>query len=113
MPDISPLTIVALATAAPGRKKALRAAQEALVAETVAEPGCLRYELHQSLEDGRILVFVESWASEAAWRAHMQAPAIRRFQASGAGRLIQDFTLHRMALVADGGRSRGAGSSGL
>ena len=105
MPDGAPLTIVALATAAPGHEKALCAAQQALVAETVTEPGCLRYELHQSLDDGRLLVFVESWASEAAWRAHMQGPAIRRFQASGAGRLIQDFALYRMALIADGERS--------
>jgi quinol monooxygenase YgiN len=42
----TPLTIVAIATAAPGQEAALRAAQEQLVAETVKEPGCLRYELH-------------------------------------------------------------------
>jgi quinol monooxygenase YgiN len=106
MPTSSPLTIIAIATAAPGQEKALRAAQEKLVAETVKEPGCLRYELHQSLENGRILIFVESWASEQAWMAHMQGSAIRRFRASGAGDLIEDFTLHRMTLVADGGLPR-------
>ena len=98
----SPISIVAIATAVPGREQALRAAQETLVAETVKEPGCLRYELHQSLDGGRTLVFVERWASEAAWRTHMQGAAIRRFQASGAGRLIQNFSLLRLALVADG-----------
>jgi hypothetical protein len=41
----SPLTIVAITTAVAGKEKALRAAQEKLVAETVKEPGCLRYEL--------------------------------------------------------------------
>ena len=102
MPKASPLTIVAIATATPGTGQALRAAQLALVAETVKEPGSLRYELHQSLDDGRTLVFVERWASEEAWRAHMQGAAIRRFQASGAGRMIDDFSLFRMALVADG-----------
>src|SRR5215470_17873539 len=74
------LTLVAIATALPGREKMLRAAQEKLVAETVREPGCLRYELHQSLEDGQVLVFVETWASETQWRAHMQGEAIKRFQ---------------------------------
>jgi quinol monooxygenase YgiN len=63
--------------------------------------GCLRYELHQSLEDGRVLVFIESWESEAHWRAHMQGVAIRRFHASGAGNLIGDFSLMRMNLVAE------------
>jgi quinol monooxygenase YgiN len=99
----APLTIVAIVTAAPGREAALRAAQEELVAETVKEPGCLRYELHQSREDSRILVFVETWASEQQWRAHMQGAAVARFHASGASRLIVDFSLLQMSLVTDGG----------
>jgi quinol monooxygenase YgiN len=98
----SPLTIVAITTAAPGKEDDLRAAQERLVQETVKEPGCLRYELHQSLEDKRVLVFVESWESDEQWRAHMQGTAIKRFHASGASNLIQDFSLFRMNLVADG-----------
>jgi quinol monooxygenase YgiN len=102
MSTSSPLTLVAIATALPGQETALRAAQEKLVAETVKEAGCLRYELHQSLEDGRVLVFLETWASEAQWQAHMQGTAIKRFHASGAGNLIQDFSLIRMNLVSDG-----------
>ena len=98
----TPLTIVAIATAASGQEAALRAAQEQLVAETVKEPGCLRYELHQSREDSRVLVFVETWASEAQWRAHMEGAATKRFQASAASRLIVDFSLFQMSLVADG-----------
>jgi quinol monooxygenase YgiN len=100
----SPLTLVAIATAVSGQENALRAAQEKLVAETSNEPGCLRYELHQSLEDRRVLVFIESWESEEKWRAHMQGPAIKRFHASGAANLIQDFSLIRMNLVAGGGQ---------
>ena len=102
MSSSPPLTLVAVATALPGQEKALRAAQEKLVAETVKEPGCLRYELHQSQEDGRVLVFIETWAGEAQWRAHMQGAAIKHFHASGAGNLIQDFSLIRMNLVTDG-----------
>jgi quinol monooxygenase YgiN len=107
-----PLTIVAIATALPGKEKTLRAAQEKLVAETVKEPGCIRYELHRSLEDERVLVFVESWAREADWRAHMEGAAIKRFHASGAGDLIQDFSLIRMNLLADG-KSEADNHSGL
>ena len=102
MSTSTPLTLVAIATALPGQEKKLRAAQERLVAETVKESGCLRYELHQSVEDGHVLVFVETWASEADWRAHMQGGAIQRFHASGAGNLFQDFSLIRMNLVTDG-----------
>ena len=98
----SPLSIVAIATAVPGQEATLRSAQEQLVAETIKEPGCLRYELHQSREDSRVLVFVETWASEAQWRAHMDGAAIKRFHASAASKLIVDFSLLRMSLVADG-----------
>lgn len=100
--NTSPLTIVAIATAAPGQEATLCAAQARLVAETVSEPGCLRYELHQSREDSRVLIFVESWASEAQWRAHMEGAAIKRFHASGASKLIVDFSLFQMSLVTDG-----------
>ena len=55
----SPLTIVAIAVAAPGKEDALRAAQQQLVADTLKEPGCLRYELNQSLDDSGVLVFTE------------------------------------------------------
>ena len=96
-----PLTIVAFATAAPGQEKKLKAAQKKLVAETAKEAGCLRYELHQSVEDAHVLVFMESWKSEEHWRDHMQGAAIKRFHASGAGNLIKDFFLVRMNSVTE------------
>jgi quinol monooxygenase YgiN len=98
----SSLTIVAISTAVPGKEGALRAAQERLVAETVKEPGCLRYELSQSLDDERVLIFTEKWASEREWRAHMDGAAMKRFHDSGASRLIEKFSLFRLATVADG-----------
>jgi quinol monooxygenase YgiN len=96
----SPLTIIAITTAKPGKEAALGAAQEKLVAETLLEDGCLRYELHQSLDDGRVRIFVETWASEGQWRAHMEGAAMQRFQASGVADSFADFSLHRMTRVA-------------
>ena len=96
----SPLTIIAITTAKPGREAALGAAQEKLVGETLLEHGCLRYELHQSLDDGRVRIFVETWESEAQWRAHMEGAAMQRFQASGVGDYFADFALHRLLKVA-------------
>jgi len=96
----SPLTVIAITTAKLGKEAALGAVQEQLVAETLAEDGCLRYELHQSLDDGRVRIFVETWASEAQWLAHMQGVAMQRFQASGVGDYFADFSLHRLIKVA-------------
>ncbi|EPE96332.1 putative quinol monooxygenase [Rhizobium grahamii] len=94
------MTIIAITTAKPGKEATLGTAQEKLVAETLAEDGCLRYELHQSLDDGRVRIFVETWASEDQWRAHMHGAAMQRFQASGVGDYFADFSLHRLTKVA-------------
>lgn len=97
--SFAPLTIIAITTAKSGKEAALGAAQEKLVAETLAENGCLRYELHQSLDDGRVRIFVETWESEAQWHTHMQGAAMQRFQASGVGEYFADFALHRLTKV--------------
>ena len=97
--SFAPLTIIAITTAKSGKEAALGAAQEKLVAETLAENGCLRYELHQSLDDGRVRIFVETWESEAEWHTHMQGAAMQRFQASGVGEYFADFALHRLTKV--------------
>ena len=96
---ITPLSIFVITTALPGQEKALRAAQEKLVAETLPETGCLRYELHQSIDDGRVLIFIESWASEELWKAHLDGAAISRFKTHGAG-LIKESTLFRLNHIA-------------
>lgn len=96
----SALTIIAITTAKPGMEAALGAAQERLVAETLLEDGCLRYELNQSLDDGRVRIFVETWENEAKWQAHMEGAAMQRFQASGVGEYFADFVLHRLTRVA-------------
>lgn len=96
----APLTVIAIITAKEGQEAALRALQEKLVVETRAEDGCLRYELNQSLDDGRILIFVEIWETEEKWRAHIDGGALANFAAAGGRELIADRVIHRMASVA-------------
>ena len=93
------ITIIAITTAKPGKEAALRAAQKELVAETLLEDGCLRYELHESLDDDRVRIFVETWESEPQWRAHMEGEAMKRFQAKGVGAFFADFALHRLTKI--------------
>jgi quinol monooxygenase YgiN len=94
-----PLTIIAISTAKAGHEQTVRAAQQQLVVETLKEQGCLRYELHESLDDPRVRILVESWASEADWQNHMQGEAIKQYRASGARELLQESTLHRMEMI--------------
>lgn len=54
----------------------IREALVALIEPTRAEPGCLRYELLQSLDDPAEFTFVETFESDAAFALHAAAPYI-------------------------------------
>jgi quinol monooxygenase YgiN len=56
--------------AAPGKRDVLRAELLALVTPTRKELGCIRYDLHQSIEEPDDFTFYEVWASRAALAAH-------------------------------------------
>ena len=96
----SKLVVIAEIVAIDGHQFDLRAAQEKLVADTRKETGCELYELNQSLDDSRILIFVERWTTEEDWKAHMDGEAVANFRASGAPRWIASQKLHRMTCVA-------------
>lgn len=41
-----------------------------LVEKTVLEPGCVKYELFQDINDPRVLTMIEEWESMGALDAH-------------------------------------------
>jgi len=70
-----------------------------LIEPTRSEAGCIRYELHHDLNDGRHFMFVESWASRELWQAHMRACHIAAYAAAVDGS-IEQFVLYEMENVA-------------
>jgi quinol monooxygenase YgiN len=44
-----------------------------LVAETVKEAGCKRYELTKNIRDDNHLLILETWESQAHLNAHLQS----------------------------------------
>ena len=56
--------------AAPGKGPELQQALTAIVAPTLAEPGCLRYDLHQDLADPESFTFYEVWESPGHLSSH-------------------------------------------
>lgn len=59
------LNIIATITVKPEFQEAFK-----LVTGSRAEPGCLRYELNQSIEDPNIYIVVERWQSQQAIDLH-------------------------------------------
>lgn len=53
------------------------------IGETRKEPGCISYDLHQSLTDPATLVFVERWKDKASLDAHFQTPHLQAWREAG------------------------------
>lgn len=95
----SPLVVVALVQAKPGHETALVKAQAELVAIARVQPGCLSYELHESISEPGKVVFFERWRDRVFWERHMQSPHMDAFRAN-AGHLIGAFELLHLHQVA-------------
>ena len=70
----TPLTVVALLHAQPGKEDVLRQALLALVDPTRTEDGCIQYDLHQENQEPGHFVFVERWTSKEALDRHLASP---------------------------------------
>lgn len=94
------LTVVATMTAAPGKRDELAQALQELVPLTVAEDGCVNYDLHQGVENPDEFAFYENWTSAEKLDAHLAAPHLATF-AARLGELLDDggLTIRRMRRV--------------
>ena len=68
------VAIVATLVAKEGKRQALLDALYPLMQAVPREPGCIRYELNQSLECENTFVFVERYANQQAVDEHVADP---------------------------------------
>lgn len=64
-----------------------------LVHHTRQEPGCLRYELHQCVEQPDLLFFVERFKDKAAFEAHGHMPYVLSFRKEIVPLLVEQVTI--------------------
>lgn len=81
----SPVIVIAQLEAKPEFAARCREALTPLIAATQQEAGCLRYRLHQSLDNPHGWMLHEEWASEDALIAHQQEPHFIAFVATTEG----------------------------
>jgi len=75
------LTVVATIRAAKGKGDALAALlTEQAAAVRAAEPGCLVYRVHRSTSDPELFMFYETYADDAAFDAHRNAPHLAAYR---------------------------------
>jgi len=92
------LTIVANIHANPGQIDLVKAELEKLIPVTLAEEGCIQYDLHQDHENPAHFLFYENWDSRELWQAHMNAPHLADYKKATEG-AVGEFTLHEMSRI--------------
>jgi quinol monooxygenase YgiN len=66
-------------TSKEGREEELRSELLALVEPAGREPGVLRFELYESIENPRVLAALDTFASQAALDSHVASVPVSRF----------------------------------
>ena len=67
---MSNVNVVATIVAKKGHEQDVETQLLGLVAPSRQDPGCLSYNLHQSLDDPAVFVFYETWESAALLEEH-------------------------------------------
>lgn len=91
--DTVQVVCVAEFRALEGKTDDLVASLHSLIAATTAEPGCLRYELNQRVDDLRWVTFVEKWKDQRAFDEHCQKPYIKDYFDNVRPTLVEDFAV--------------------
>lgn len=69
-----------------------------IVEPTRSESGCIKYDLHQDLENPNIFMFYEIWETKAAWKAHDLTPHIQNFRLAIDG-LVESIEFNNLRLL--------------
>jgi len=83
----TPLTIVATIQALPGHENDVEKALQEVVPPTLAEAGCIQYDLHRDLQKPGLFLFYENWATREEWDAHMESDHLAALKKATEGKL--------------------------
>ncbi|QQE13415.1 antibiotic biosynthesis monooxygenase [Planctomycetota bacterium] len=95
MPDRELLVVTAKIVLVDEYQAALDSDIRELVAVSKLDPGCLQYDLHQSIEDKNVYFLYETWVSEESLADHMDAAHVKAWQRLSEGK-IAGFELLKM-----------------
>ncbi|MEM6427630.1 MAG: putative quinol monooxygenase [Deinococcota bacterium] len=92
------LTIVANIHAHPDKLELVKAELRKLIPTTLAEDGCLQYDLHQDNDTPTHFMFYENWESRELWQAHMNAPHLAAYAKATEG-AVTEVVINEMSPV--------------
>ncbi|WP_280296525.1 putative quinol monooxygenase [Nocardia abscessus] len=96
---MSTLTLNVRFLARPGREAELRNLLQGMIEPTLAEDGCLRYELYLHPTDPSRMVLLEEWTDEDALAAHFRTPHLKTLATALEDVLVEPFQLRRFTEI--------------
>lgn len=92
------VTVIAIVRAHPEHAATVEAELRKLIPPTLAEPGCIHYDLHRDLAEPHVFVFHENWESAASLDRHLEAAHLAAFDQATQG-MIAGFEIRRLQRV--------------
>lgn len=92
------LTIVAKIIAKADQTELVKAELLKLIPPTLAEAGCINYDLHQDNENPNVFLFFENWENRELWQAHMSNTHLAEFAKAIDG-ATEEITVSEMTLI--------------
>ncbi len=93
-----PLTIVATIQALQGFESDVEKALKACIEPTLAEDGCLQYDLHADNNKPGLFLFYENWATREQWLVHMESTHLATMKTATEGKM-QAPLIYEMKIV--------------
>jgi len=87
------LVCLAVFIAKEGEEKELIKDLHSLISLTHQEGGCIRYELNQSIENPKKIVFIEKWYDEDTFNKHCNTQYIKDFFKNGNPEHVETFNV--------------------
>lgn len=76
---VATLTVIATITAKADKIDLVKAELLKLITLSLAEPGCIKYDLHQDNNNPARFLFYENWQTRELWQEHVGSEHIRKF----------------------------------
>ena len=92
------LTIVAKILAKPEKNELVKNELLKLIPATLAEEGCINYDLHQDNENENLFLFYENWESRELWQKHMNNTHLEAYSKATEG-AVDSFELYEMTTI--------------
>ncbi|MDE0589450.1 putative quinol monooxygenase [Halocynthiibacter sp. C4] len=96
------LTIIAHIHANTDAVDQVKSELQKMVAPTLAEKGCIAYDLHQNNDDPTHFFFYETWETRDLWQDHMNSAHIAAFKAATEG-LVREVSVFELSKVPHNG----------